>query len=172
MKQDRRAAKMVKTMEKASAKNGIIDQVLSNLNQREKRELTKAAKAVDWEFLVEKVDLIKDSMVEIAIHRDTTPNALLQRNVWASLDAVALHMDGAGFTDALQLVAPKIFRDLPFDDPALVALEYGLMTDYMGKDGLARVGLLGRVEVEEVIHYAEKYREKVLRDLSRKNATM
>lgn len=172
MRQNRRAAKMIKTMEKASAQNGIIDRVLSNLNQREKRQLTKAAKAVDWEFLEEKVDLIKDTMIEIAIHRETTPNALLQRNVWASLDAVALHMDYAGFTDALQLVAPKIFRDLPFDDPDLVALEYGLMSDYMGKDGLARVGMLSRVEVEEVFHYAEKHRKEGLRDLSRKKATM
>jgi hypothetical protein len=172
MKQNRRGAKMIKTMEKASAKNGVLDQVLSSLNQREKRQLAKAAKSLDLGFLEEKVDLIKDTMVEIAIHRDSTPNALLQRNVWASLDAVALHLDYAGFTGALQLVAPKIFRDLPFDDPALVALEYSLMTDLMGKDELAKVGLLGRAEVEEVFHYAEKQRKEGLRDISRKNATM
>ncbi|HLC25509.1 MAG TPA: hypothetical protein VJM80_01920, partial [bacterium] len=74
-----------------------------------------------------------------------------------------------GFTRAFQAAAPKMFRNVRLDDPKIVALEYGLLSDVMGGEAeLSRLGLLSFPEIEEVIKYAEKHRADGFRDIARK----
>jgi len=159
MRKDKTATKVLKTINKAARKDGILGRFMANLNRSEKQQLQKAFRALDKEFLMEKALLLKDTMSEILLHRNETPNILLQRNVWASLDAMALHLDYTGFTRAFQAAGPKMFRSLRLDDPQIVSLENQLVSDVMGGEAeLSRLGLLAPIEVEEVIRYAEKHR--------------
>jgi len=66
MPKDKTAPKVLKTVKKAAGKGGVLDQLTSKLNNKEKQQLRKAFKALDQEFIVEKANLLKDSDRECA----------------------------------------------------------------------------------------------------------
>jgi hypothetical protein len=129
----------------------------SRLTGQLRRRLRKAVAALDGEFLLEKAEIVKDTTLEILRHRKKTPNTLLQRNLWSSLDAIAFHLDQSGFTRVFQQVAPRLITGTRLDDPDIVSLEWQLTLDYLGlhERSLGKLGLPRR-EIEAVARMAER----------------
>lgn len=121
------------------------------------RRLEASLPRIDRAFIEEKAELVRDTLVEIQRHRKRTPNILLQRNVWSSLDAIALELDQSGFTTAFKKVAPKFLKSVQLDNPDLVSLEWKMMRSFLGVNEREAATLgLPFSEIQEVIQYAEK----------------
>jgi hypothetical protein len=110
----------------------VLRRLEAKLSGRERRQIKEVVGRLDREFLQEKAELVRDTIVEIERQKHTTPSTLLQRNVWSSLDAIGMHLDQSGFTALFKRVAPKLFGDVRIDDPRFVALEYDLMLSFLG----------------------------------------
>ena len=156
----RREAKFVEALER-------------KLTPAQKAKLRKAVQRLDTGFLQEKAELLKDDMAKILGERKTTSNDLLQRNVFSALDAIALHLDYSGFTDAFKEVVPSLLKRVRLDDPRLESLEWGLISDFFGGQ-LKLTGLgLREEDVKEVFRLAEEERSGTcgLPNITRKDFT-
>ena len=137
----------------------LLDRVDATVNTQDRRRLKRITRKLDQAFMQEKAELVCDTLVEIQRRRHTTPNTLLQRNVWSSLDVIGMELDRVGFTRWLKDVAPKVVKGLRFDDPALVSVEHKLMLDFLGvsEKRAAKLGL-PHSETREVLKYAQEQR--------------
>lgn len=104
----------------------------AKLTTRQRQRIRQVVGRLDREFIAEKAELVRDTIVEIQRNKRTTPSTLLQRNVWSSLDAIGMHLDETGFTSLFKSVAPRLFREVRLDDPRFVGLEYDLMLSFVG----------------------------------------
>jgi quinol monooxygenase YgiN len=110
----------------------VLKRLETKLTSRERRQIKDVVGRLDREFIQEKAELVRDTIVEIQRHKHTNPSTLLQRNVWSSLDAIGMHLDQSGFTALFKKAAPKLFGDVRIDDPRFVNLEYDLMLSFLG----------------------------------------
>lgn len=120
------------TLQAHRADVNVLRRLEAKLTGRERQQLKAVVGRLDREFMYEKAELVRDTIVEIQRHKQTTPNTLLQRNVWSSLDALGMHLDQSGFTALFKRIASKLFRDVRLDDPRFVSLEYDLMLSFLG----------------------------------------
>ncbi|MFH1069527.1 MAG: hypothetical protein V1794_07875 [Candidatus Glassbacteria bacterium] len=137
----------------------LIDQIDSTLTAQDRRRLQRITQKIDRQFLQEKAELVRDTLLEVQRNRNKTPNTLLQRNVWSSLDVIGMELDRSGFTGWLKDVAPKVVDGLRLDNPELVDLEHRMMLDFLGvKERQAEKLGMPHDETKEVLKYAEKNR--------------
>lgn len=127
-------------------------------SEEQKKTIVAAIEKLDKEFIVDKVEVIRDTMMEVQRNRKTTPNTLLQRNIWSSFDALALHFDYTGFTNSFQEIVPRYFeKDFHLDDPAIVSVEWQMMLDFLGIDENEAAELdMPFSEITEVMKFAEE----------------
>lgn len=165
---------LVEAIKQASGRGGVVNEWMSRLTAQQRRQLTNVGRKLDVRFLAEKIDLMQDTLVQILERRKETPSTLLQRNLWSSFDAIAMHFDAVGFTPLIQTTAARIATKVRLDDPKLVAFETQLSSIVL--DGDARMSSLGiePIEFEEVLHYAEAHKRKScgLPKMARKSFTM
>jgi len=137
----------------------MLDRLDATLTTAERRRLRRIAGKLDQAFIQEKAELVRDTIMEIQRKRRKTPNTLLQRNVWSSLDVIGMELDRVGFTRWLKDVTRKVVKGTRLDDPAIVSLEHKLMRDFMGvtETQAAKLGL-PLSETQEVLEYAQKQR--------------
>ncbi|MBI2371993.1 MAG: hypothetical protein HYV08_17485 [Deltaproteobacteria bacterium] len=148
-----------KTVRRCAREARLLRASGARLTRVEERSMDAAIRRLDQKFLREKAELVRDTMLEILRHRKRTPNTLLQRNIWASLDAIALHLDHAGLTPVFKRVAPKMFRDTRLDSPHVVNFEWQLMRDFLGVNERQAAALgLPKTEIAEVLSYAEEHK--------------
>ena len=137
----------------------LIDRVEAALTAEDLKHLQSIAQTLDQADIQDKAKLVGDTLMEIQRMQHETPNTLLQRNVWSSLDVMAMELDRVGFTAWLKDVAPKVVAGLRLDNPALVSLEHKLMLDFLGITEKEAAKLkLPHSETREVLEYAEKHR--------------
>jgi hypothetical protein len=148
----------VKVLEKFPAETDLFEKMWSRLSKPERNALQKAVKKLDGNFLLEKAHLISDTMREITRTKESEVNLLLQRNVWSSFDAIALHLDSSGFTRVFQKAFPKLLRRTRLDDPKITTLEWELTKDFLGGGNRFEELDLHSYDVEEVCRMAEKER--------------
>jgi hypothetical protein len=156
LERDAARESVLKTLERSFQRGGIINEIASRLDPGQKRRLTGLSKTLDLEFIRDKAELVQETMVEIISQREENPNYLLQRHVWASLDAIALHLDHVGFTRVFQSIAQTIFTELSLDDPRIVTFEWDLLLNVLG--GERRLDQLGLTltETQELLMHAEQ----------------
>ena len=159
--------KVQKTIRKFSGKRDVLPRMAANLTRQQKQRLQNAFKRLDKDFLLDKAKLLNDSVLELWEHRKRTPNALLQRNIWATLDALGLHLDAAGYSPVFRTAGPAIFKNISLQDQDVVSLEWQLARDVFEESELTRLAI-GYIEFEEVMAYAEKHRSEGFRKLRRK----
>lgn len=155
---DRNRWNAAKVLEKYPGETDLMEKMWSRLSKPEKNALQKAIKKLDANFLLEKAYLIKDTMHEITRNKEAEQNSLLQRNVWSSFDAIALHLDSSGFTRVFQKVFPKLLRRTRLDNPKVATLEWELAKDFLGGGNRFEEFGLHSYDVEEVCKMAEKER--------------
>ena len=153
-------ADVLKTVQDSLGEGGIMREIGSKLNADQKKKMTRLAKKLDVDFLAEKAELIKDTMAEIVRNRKAGSSPLLQRNIWSSVDAVALHLDQVGFTPVFQSVAARIFKKTPLDDPKIVRFEWQLLRDVLGGEGGVNELGLSLAETHEVLRQAEQEKSR------------
>lgn len=132
MRDRRRTFNPERVIRRHSREADVLRGLRARLTATQHRRLRAACRRLDRAFVLEKAELLKDTVLEIVETRSGRRNRLLQRSVWSSLDALALHMDSTGLTRVFQEVAPRLFRSTPLDDPGIVALEWHLLLDYLG----------------------------------------
>jgi len=127
------------------------------LTAAERQRFLKARDRLDRAFLFEKCELVLDTMLEIETRRNES-TTLLQRNVWATLDAIALHLDYSGFTSEVTRAASKMLKPERLDDPALMDIEWkGILTALKVDEAeMERKWGIPRYEFDEVAHEAEQ----------------
>ncbi len=124
------------------------------LTRRQQSAFQKAVRALDRGFVEEKCNLAIDTALAIE-ERDGSPKrtALLQRNLWATLDALALHLDGRGFTGPFRDAAAAELKKLQITDPEVLEAEYGIVSRFLGPKRR-----LDRKRFEAIAGLAEEYR--------------
>lgn len=128
----------------------------ARLTARQREQIREVVGRLDRQFIEEKAELVRDTIVEIQRNKHTTPSTILQRNVWSSLDAIGMHLDEVGFTSLFKGVAPKLFRDIRLDDPRFVGLEYDLMLSFLGVgEDQAAAYDMPRSEIDWIFGFAE-----------------
>jgi hypothetical protein len=129
----------------------------ASLTSKQRQQMSEIAGRLDREFIEEKGELARDTILEIQRGKHTTPSTLLQRNVWSSLDAIGMHLDEVGFTSLFKSVAPKLFADVRLDDPRFVGLEYDLMLSFLGVgEEQAAACDMPRAEIDWIFGFAER----------------
>lgn len=147
--------------------------VYAGLTPRQRQKLrattAKLNKELNKRFVIEEIELVKDCLLTIGREADKTPNELLQRSVWAALDAVALHLDYSGFTQAFREFAPRAFLGVKLDDPDFVAIEWQATLDYlqMSEAEIQQQLGLNKAELAAVMKEAEDNRNSKTCGLSR-----
>jgi len=146
------------SLEKCKDQADFIKKFDSNFTDEQLTKFSEVVKKLDKDFIMEKAFVIKDTMLEIQRNRKTTRNVLLQRNVWSSLDAIALHLDYVGFTPIFQDMATTLLKkDIRLDSPEILAIEWQLFLDFLGIDeNEANEIDLPFSEVKTVLEYVEK----------------
>lgn len=133
-----------------------LRQLEAKLTTRQRQQVKQVTRRLDRAFLEEKAELVRDTIAEIQRNKQTTPNVLLQRNVWSSLDTIGMHLDQTGFTSLFKNVAPTLFRDVRLDDPRFVGLEYDLMLSFLGiNENQAAAYDMPRSEFDWIFGFAE-----------------
>lgn len=128
----------------------------AGLTPRQREQIHEVVSRLDREFIEEKAELVRDTIVEIQRNKLTTSSTLLQRNVWSSLDAIGMHLDDTGFTSLFKSVAPKLFGNVRLDDPRFVGVEYDLMLSFLGVDeDKATAYDMPRSEIDWIFSFAE-----------------
>jgi hypothetical protein len=136
-------------------------QFSSRLTSAERRQWSRAGKALDSDFLREKAEVIIDSVFEIYRGRKHTKNKLLQRNVWSGLDAIAQHFDAAGFAPLFRQAVPRMLRGVSFTDPDVLDAEYALVSGSLGlSEKQASLNCIGRSQFTAVMALTQKLIEK------------
>jgi hypothetical protein len=136
-----------------------LAQLQARLTGDQRRRFNQLVQKLDRNFITEKAEVVRDTLVEILRNRKTTPNTLLQRNLWSSLDAIALYLDQEGFTKLFKQAAPRLFKKERLDDPVLVGLERKLMLQFLGVQEPEAAELdLPREEFTELVALAEQWK--------------
>lgn len=151
------------SLEKCKDQAEFFKKIDSNFTDEQLTKFSESVKKLDKDFIMEKALIIRDTILEIQRNRKTTRNTLLQRNVWSSLDAIALHFDYSGFTPVFQDIATTLLKkDVRFDNPELLAIEWQLFLDFLGIDENEAKELdLPFSELKTVMEYAEKQKSGV-----------
>jgi hypothetical protein len=145
------------TLQAHRADVNVLKRLEAALTRRQFEQMRKVVGRMDREFIEEKAELVRDTILEIQRNKHSTPSALLQRNVWSSLDAIGMHLDETGFTSLFKSVAPKLFRDIRIDDPRFVGLEYDLMLSFLGLNADQAAAFdMPRVEIDWIFAFAER----------------
>lgn len=136
-------------------------QFSSKLTAAERRQWSRATKALNADFLREKAEVIIESLFEIYRDRRRTKNKLLQRNVWGGLDAIALHFDAAGFSPLFRRAVPRMLRGVSFTDPDVLDAEYALVSGSLGlREKQAALNCIGRPQFNAVMALTQNLIEK------------
>jgi hypothetical protein len=134
--------------------------------------LQRAIRALDRPFVEEKCQLAIDTALEIQRLGTLKRTALLQRNLWSSLDALAMHFDEVGFTGPFCAAAANVLGKLKFTDPAVGDAEYRIVKAVLGgRSARARRVGMDRAKFDMVMKLAERYRagRHGTKNISRKN---
>lgn len=159
MREDEKRWDPTKTLERCSSELSFVKKLGDKLTEEQKQKFQKSFEGLDMEFLLEKAELIKDTMSVILRQKKTSTNPLLQRNIWSSFDAIALHLDYTGFTRVFQEVAPIMFKDTRLDDTNIISLESQLLADYLGDEKEVSEFVLASGDINEVFKIAEKEKQ-------------
>ena len=129
------------------------------LSPAQRRAMQGAIKKLDREFVEETCHLAIDTALEIERIGSPRRTALLQRNLWASLDALALHLDASGFTAAYRDAAKTVLREVKFTDRDVLDAEFQLVNRALrARPGAARKNGIDREKFGLVMKLAERHR--------------
>lgn len=144
--------------------------LLGCLTPAQRRRWKQATTGLDMEFVKDKVQLITDSVLELLRKRKKTKNELLQRNIWATMDALMMHLDACGLNTAFREVAPRILREVRMTEKGVLDAEYKLLQRHlkMPEREAERLGI-GRTNFDAIMGLGEHYRKEAIKIFGRKS---
>jgi hypothetical protein len=110
----------------------ILKRMASNLSASQQAEIKRITERVDRKFVEEKTTLIRDTYLAMQSEGRGATKRLLQRNLWATGDALALYLDQVGLTQTIRDIAPTALSTIEFDDPEVVAFEAEVARSFLG----------------------------------------
>ena len=141
------------------AVNALDRRIRKIMTAPQRAALQRAIRALDRPFVEEKCRLAIETALEIQRLGTLKRTALLQRNLWSSLDALAMHFDDVGFTGPFCAAAANVLGKLKFTDPAVGDAEYRIVKAVLDGGGArARRGGMDRAKFDMVMKLAERYR--------------
>jgi hypothetical protein len=125
-----------------TAKNApLVEKFASLVASRDLARFEKAKASLDLASVLERCDLLLETVGTVTRTPLSSANRLFQKNAWAIVDSLARDLDACGFSRIFRSLAPGLVTQVPLDDPGFIHAEWNLLR-IVGRPGQTKSKIL------------------------------